>query len=455
MNTATQIPNLTQPNDIVVLKFGSSVIPCGEALADVVQECYRHVREGRRVIAVLSAIGDTTSRLLADAHHVASAPDPAALAGYLETGEATTMALCSLYLARAGLPHRCLGAESLCIRTQGPRLNATPYDVDQRVLWDAFAEASIVVVPGFIGRCDAGLPSLLGRGGSDLTALFLAKALDADCILYKDVDGIYEADPATAKESPRRFEDLTWECAIKVGGPVVQEKAVRFAQSHDLSFSVTCIGACHQTLVGSVDSRFAASLPASPLRVTLLGLGTVGLGVYQRLCAHPTLFSIVGIGVRDTEKYAHLAPASLLTNDVDALLERPSDLVIALTGGTTHASEWIAKAITSGRDVITANKDVIATQGEWLRRLALLHGVSLRYAASVGGVLPAIEALDRLSVTQEIRGFQVSSMARQITSWHDWLSVSLSMKRSPKPKRKDLLRPILPMISMGLMWHTS
>lgn len=128
-----------------------------------------------------------------------------------------------------------------------------------------------------------------------------------------------------------------------------------------------------------------------PLRVALLGCGTVGGGVLPRLLALPEVFRVVGVAVRDLEK--HNVPRPLLTNDVDRLVEREADVVVELMGGREPAGRAIVRALELGRSVVTANKLLLADGIDALSRLAKRHGGSLRYSASVGGALPALETV--------------------------------------------------------------
>lgn len=397
---------------IQVLKFGSSVLPDAEALNGVAHELYRKVRDGFRVIAVVSAIGGTTESLLRAAHLLSAQPEEEALARLLQTGEQASVASLSLVLSSLGVPNRCLSPAELGLETEGSRLDGTPCRVSTRALEEAFVGAPVLIVPGFVGQCAAGRPSLLGRGGSDLTAMFLADELGGECILYKDVDGIYEWDPARpGHEKPGRFKNVSWDRAIEIGGRVVQPKAVVFAKERQLSFEVTALGAGRCTKVGLGGEQLAVSLSPirlarQPLRVALLGCGTVGEGVYQLLKEHPSSFTVTGILVRDIGKYSDRLPKELLTDDIEDIFRAENDLVIELVGGREPAAKWIARSLSSGLDVVTANKDVIANHGAWLRRLAHVNQCELLYSASVGGAVPMIELISSLTEAHQVTSFE-------------------------------------------------
>jgi homoserine dehydrogenase len=405
---------------VIVLKFGSSVLRSEGDLPRAVHEIYRWVREGHRVVAVVSALGDTTDRLLQQAEHYGDEPDWSALAALLATGEATSAALLGLALDRAGVPAVVLDAERIGLRTTGRVLNAQPDGVDVSEIRRVLEECPVAVVPGFVGRTREGGPSVLGRGGSDLTALFLAQQLYADrCRLIKDVLGLYERDPAKRGPRPRRYGSLTWDDATHLGGGVVQPKALRFAREHHITFEVSALGTNEATVVGGDVAEFATdAVPARPLRIGLLGLGTVGYGVYRELAAHPEWFEVTGIAVRrldrgdarendrgDACEDAEV-PNALLTRDPWEVIAGDCDVVVEAFGGISPAKELIASALQSGTHVVTANKLVLARYGAALRQTAAEGGARLLASAAVGGAVPVLESLERLAETATVRSVE-------------------------------------------------
>lgn len=397
---------MKEKSKVIVLKFGSSVLRSEKDLPSVVHEVYRCWRDGAQVIAVVSAFGDTTDQLQRRAEEVCSQPDKSTLASLLATGEAASSALLGLALNRAGIPARVLDAVQAGLRTVGGRLDADPIAVDSARLL-AESRRAVVVLPGFVGRGEHGDTTLLGRGGSDFSALFLAHRLRAHCVLLKDVDGLYTSDPACASVRALRFAQVSYETAIRLGGSVVQLKAVCFASSNKMSFAITSIGASTATEVGPFADRLDGSRRSSePLRVALLGCGTVGGGVYERLAALPDLFTVTGVGTNTGERArAAGVPHNLMTSDLEALVEKPCDVVVELIGGTKRAASLNQGALRLHRDVVTANKALIADDIEALHILAAESGATLRYSAAVGGVLPALETIKRARASGPLRGF--------------------------------------------------
>ena len=367
--------------NIMVLKFGSSVLRSESDLPTAVHEIYRWWREGFQVVAVVSAFGDTTDQLTQRAHSVCDRPNDELLAALLATGEAASSALLGLALNRSGIRATVLDAEHAGLATDGPVLDANLTSLNTTNVLEGLRNG-VVVLPGFVGR-GSGKTTLLGRGGSDLTALFIAQRLGGVCRLIKDVDGLYTSDPnSTNGRSAARFVLVSYATAARLGGAVVQPKAIDFAERHRLRFIVSSVGSGRETEVGPYADSVAVYEPQiRPLRVALLGCGTVGGGVCQRLAALPAIFDVIGVGTRNV--------------DLEALIAEPVDVVIELLGGEEPARKLISKVLRCGRHVVTANKSLLASDLATLKRLASSSRVALKYNAAVGGVLPALETVNR------------------------------------------------------------
>jgi homoserine dehydrogenase len=391
-------------DSIVVLKFGSSVLREENDLWPVVHEIYRRLREGKHVVAIVSAFAGETDRLLAHAERYGRCSNPDALARLVATGEESSAALLGLALDRAGLPAHVLDAAQIGLIAHGSTLDGEPHSLHPQKILRVLENGAVAVIPGFVARQEDGSTALLGRGGSDLSALFIAERLGADCCLIKDVDGLYDCDPAVAGTAARRFLALTWDEALSVGGGVVQPKAIAFARQHHLSFEVRALGSTRSTIVGHGESKFdfqSSTESPGPTKVALLGLGTCGLGVYRQLASFPDLFNVVGIAVRDLQRHCDHAPAHLLTTDCWSVIER-ADVVIELIGGLKPATELISETLAAGKHVITANKLVLATSGPELVRLTAEQNVQLLYSAAAGAAVPVLERLRQIAREAEI-----------------------------------------------------
>jgi len=245
----------------IVLKFGGSVLRSRESLAPVAAKIERFTAQGLRVIAVVSALEGTTDDLLAQARLMQDEPEESALALFLATGEFTSAALLSLTLASRGVRAPVQGPHAIGLRTKGSGADTNPASVDAWTLTRALDASRVIVVPGFVGVGPAREYTLLGRGGSDLSALFIAAQLGARCRLVKDVAGLYERDPATPGPRPRRFRTLGWGDALGLDGRIVQHKAVRFAQRERQAFEVSTLGRDDASHVGALDVAWHADEP--------------------------------------------------------------------------------------------------------------------------------------------------------------------------------------------------
>ncbi len=393
---------------IVVLKFGSSVLKDATDVALAVHEIYREILQGHRVVAVVSAVGKTTSILLNDAARLSPEPEPHALSSLLATGERHAASLLCLAMDRAGVPARLMDPIDARLVAHGDPLDADPAEVDVGILRQHLASRKVLVVPGFFGTTRDGGVAIFGRGGSDLTAIFLAWALGAKtCRLLKDVDGVYEQDPS-AEPSARKYDNLPWQEAWGLGSKVVQPKAAEFALRYQVPFEVGRPGAASVTRVGSGRARMAQVSPRSaPLRVGLLGLGTVGCGLAQSLLKLPEDFVVVRAAVRDLSKHEGGPVArGLLTTDPREVLLARCDVVVELMGGEQPSLEIMLRALRAGTHVVTANKLVVACHRAKLAKAAASTRARLLFSAAVGGSLPVIHEVRRAAAEGKITSIE-------------------------------------------------
>jgi homoserine dehydrogenase len=387
----------------IVLKFGSSVLPGEPHLPTAVHEIYRWVRQGHRVVAIVSALGNTTDTLIEHARRFSDAPTEATFASFVGTGELRASALLGLALDRAGVPNRVLDHAAIALTTDGPVLDSRAISVDTSRILGSLDESPVLVIPGFLGRSARGETTLLGRGGSDLTALFIAAQIGAQVRLIKDVDGLYDRDPADRGPTPaQRFDRVTWDDVLNLSEGIVQHKAVRFARDRGLEFTVARAGDDHGTVVGRGPTRASGHdlRRLRPIRVGLLGLGTVGRGVLDELRRQPERFDVTRVAVRDPQKHiASGLPAALLTTDPYEVIrggdQGAPDVVVELIGGDEPARSLLREALDAGVHVVSGNKLALAPIVEELAALAHKRQVALRYSAAVGAALPALELAEQ------------------------------------------------------------
>jgi homoserine dehydrogenase len=244
---------------LVVLKFGGSVLADGGSIATAVQEVSRHLARHDRAIAVVSAFKAQTDLLEATARALCPRPEPDALAFYTALGELRSAGELTLGLQGAGIAAALRMPWSVGLISAGDPLHATPVSVSRPAFASALDRHPVVVFPGFVGLGEHGEPHVLGRGGSDLTAIFLAAELDADhCVLIKDTPGVFEWDPAREGERPRRYARISWDDAILRCGRMLQPAHVEYARSRSVTIEVKSIGSSTSTIVGPGTTEFEA-----------------------------------------------------------------------------------------------------------------------------------------------------------------------------------------------------
>jgi homoserine dehydrogenase len=380
---------------LCVLKFGSSVLGREEDYPKVVEEIYRHVRDGEKVVAVVSALAGETDRLLEQARRVGGGDAaPAALvARVARVGELHSAALLALALSKAGLRASTLDPHEMGLVAEGSPLDSNLVSVDSEAVWSRIDVNDVVVLPGFIAdHAEHGVVTL-GRGGTDLSAVFFADRLDAHRVrLIKDVDGVYEEDPAK-NPNALRYSYLNYAEAEHASSGLIQAKAIHAADEWDVLIEVASLGSAEATTV----ARFPAmkARPARPerLKVALLGCGSVGAGVLELLQAQPDLFDVGPVLVRNPQQQAEPA---LFTDSLEKALAGDPDILVEVVGGVDLACEAMHHALLQGAQVVTANKAAVARNWDSLHAAAARHGGELRFSAAVGGGAPILEALQRL-----------------------------------------------------------
>lgn len=220
---------------IIVKKFGGTSVETPERIQAVANHLIRSRRQGHKVVAVVSAMGHTTDHLIELASKVAPDPDARELDALLATGESQSCALLALAIRAKHMKAVSFSGEQAGVRTDTVHGRAKILTVKPSAVRRALKERAIPVVAGFQGMSAKNEVTTLGRGGSDLTAVALAAALRADlCELYKDVDGIYTANPRIVK-SAKLLKEMSYDELLELsslGAQVVHARAVIYARQY-------------------------------------------------------------------------------------------------------------------------------------------------------------------------------------------------------------------------------
>lgn len=382
--------------EAVVVKIGGSVLKEDADVAKAVGEIYRLRRQGRRVIAVVSAFNGQTDELFEEGRRHGCSHENRHLPRLVALGEERSSALVAMACERIGLRAAVTGPGDLGLKAEGDPLNAEPSRLDVDALADAVHDHDVVVIPGFVAHDEQGRPVLLGRGGSDLTAVFVAAEAGASVVrLIKDVDGVYESDPAVAEgQAPKRFDELTWEAARQVAGKVVQARAIDVAEARGLSIEVAALGAKSGTRIGKVSAPAKSHPHPRRLRVALAGCGVVGGGVYERLALESDAYEVVSVLVRNVHKNRDVAvPVELQTADVDEFFASQPDVVVDAVADGDLGALLAKRALEAGLGVASANKQAVVTDLKGLHDAARRTGAPLAFSGAVGGGCPMVETV--------------------------------------------------------------
>lgn len=383
------------PVPIIVINFGHSVLCSLEDYTNAASEIYRHYRQGKNVVAVTSAQNDQTDILMAEARRIGPSGTAKNLPELIQLGERRSAALLALALERIGAPAFVRQARDLGLKAKGPNTEAELVDLDVSQLEMDLKNHDIVVMPGYVAIGDNDRPSLLGQGGADLTALYVAHRLGVKALLLKDVDGVYEQDP---KQSPgtKRYERFSWDDTKAHANVLIAPKALAFAKDNQITFNIGTPGIAHYTTIGETSSAATDSHPPKRLKVAMMGCGVVGGGVYRRIKALPERFDIVKIMVRNRQKYLDQGYKDHeITTEFSEVLEAKPDIFIDVSGPIEPALTYTKDMLSRGVHVVSANKQAVAAGGQDLLDFAKDAGAILAFSSAAGGGMPVLEMCKR------------------------------------------------------------
>ncbi|UCC13350.1 MAG: aspartate kinase [Gammaproteobacteria bacterium] len=226
---------------LVVQKFGGSSLATVDHIRKAAAVVARSRSAGDRIVVVVSAMGESTNRLVGLAQETTEAPSAREMDMLLSSGEQVTIALMAMALNELGLQSRSYLGSQVRLLTDSVFCKAHIREVETARLQAYLESGGVPVVAGFQGVDAEGEVTTFGRGGSDTTAVALAAALDADeCQILTDVDGVYTTDPRVVPEA-RRLDRVTFEEMIELasqGSRVLQIRAVKFAGKYNVPLRV-------------------------------------------------------------------------------------------------------------------------------------------------------------------------------------------------------------------------
>ena len=218
---------------LIVQKYGGTSVGTLERIEAVAQRVIKTKNEGHDVAVIVSAMSGVTNQLIEQAEFFTKTPVGREMDVLLSSGERVTSALLAIALNAKGYAAIAFSGRGAGIVTDNFHTKARIVSIDPKSMQEALKQGKIVVVAGFQGISTAGEVTTLGRGGSDLSAVAVAGALNADlCEIYTDVDGVYTTDPRIepkAKKLDRISYDEMLELA-SLGAKVLQNRSVELAK---------------------------------------------------------------------------------------------------------------------------------------------------------------------------------------------------------------------------------
>jgi aspartate kinase len=225
----------------LVKKFGGTSVADIDRIRHVATRVKAAFDRGDEVAVVVSAMSNTTDELVRLTRSVVAEPDPQEYDVVVAAGEQITAGLLAMTLQDMGVPARSWLGWQIPIETDGAHSAARVTRIGIEELEKCFADRKVSVIPGFQGIGPDNRITTLGRGGSDLSAVAVAAAVNADrCDIYTDVEGVFTSDPRIVTKA-RKLDKVTYEEMLEMasqGARVLQTRSVEAAMKHSVRLQV-------------------------------------------------------------------------------------------------------------------------------------------------------------------------------------------------------------------------
>lgn len=226
---------------LIVQKYGGSSVANPDRIKNVARRVARYKTEGHDLVVVVSALGDTTDELIDLADQITQHPSQREMDMLMSTGEQISVSLLAMALHEIGCDAISFTGAQVGIRTTSAHTKARIVDISGKRIREELKKNRVVIVAGFQGVSLDEEITTLGRGGSDLTAVALARALKADsCEIYTDVEGIYTTDPRL-EPAAVKIEKISYEEMLELassGAQVMQSRSIEVAGKYDIPLHV-------------------------------------------------------------------------------------------------------------------------------------------------------------------------------------------------------------------------
>ena len=226
---------------IIVQKYGGTSVANIARIQNVAKRVVETKRSGYDVVVIVSALGHTTDKLIDLALEITMNPPDRELDMLISTGEQVSSALLAMAIHRLGVEAISFTGAQVGIITDNSFTKARIIDINAKRIGEELRLGKIVIVAGFQGVNIKQDITTLGRGGSNLTAVALAKVMDAGvCEMYTDVEGVFTADPRIVKNA-RKIDKLSYEEMFELaslGAQILQPRSIEFAMKFGVPIHV-------------------------------------------------------------------------------------------------------------------------------------------------------------------------------------------------------------------------
>lgn len=225
----------------IIQKYGGTSLMDAVKMRNAAGRIAEAANQGHQVVAVVSAQGHTTDKLIADASVISLTPPAREMDAYLAAGEQMSAGLMVMCLGEMGLDAISLAGWQAGLLTDGEHGSARVTCLQNDRILRELERGKIVIVAGFQGVDTQGDITTLGRGGSDTTAVALAAFLHADiCQIYTDVDGVYDKDPRKYPNAVK-FDRISYDdmlALVHQGAQVLHDRCVELGKRYGVPIQV-------------------------------------------------------------------------------------------------------------------------------------------------------------------------------------------------------------------------
>ena len=224
-----------------VLKFGGTSVGSIERIVHAAKIVKKEHSQGNEIIVVVSAMAGKTNELISQSNAISNKFDKRELDVLLSSGEQVTSALMAGALNELGVKSKSWMNWQIPILTTGDHTNSRIININVENINTYLSEGGVAIIPGFQGISSSGDITTIGRGGSDASAVAIAKIFNTDsCEIYTDVDGVYSTDPNKVPVA-KKIDKISYEEMLELaslGARVMQASAIQTAKMYDIPLQV-------------------------------------------------------------------------------------------------------------------------------------------------------------------------------------------------------------------------